>query len=259
MYPRFSQVGDQAIRMTFAEELSEQINSEIRRAFHLLKNKDRFPYIKEMIPGYTTLTVCYNPISKFSFYEIASDLKAAVSSLGNNISVASRKIYLPVLYGGETGEDLRHVADYHQLTEQDIIERHTSSEYLVYMMGFSPGFPYLGGMDETIATPRLEVPRKLVESGSVGIAGAQTGVYSLPSPGGWQIIGRTPVSLFKVENETPSLLKSGDRIIFEPITKKDFDEIFHQDKKGIYKPRIEWKDDGGGEDGRDETWNNRFK
>ncbi|MGJ9384037.1 5-oxoprolinase subunit PxpB [Salipaludibacillus sp. CF4.18] len=250
MYPSFSLVGDRAIRMTFAREMSEQINADIRRTFHELKNKEQYPYIEEMIPGYTTLTVFYDPLIVQGINQMKTELMKAQKTHKEEF-LTYRKITLPVLYGGDKGPDLSSVADYHNLNEEEVIHRHTSREYLVYMMGFAPGFPYLGGMDEGIATPRLKNPRRKVEHGSVGIAGKQTGVYSLTSPGGWQIIGRTPVSLFNKDEEVPSLLRSGDRLTFQSISQAEFDKIIHQDKKGIFEPRIEWKNDEGRKDDQD--------
>lgn len=123
------------------------------------------------------------------------------------------------------GIDIKNVASYNNLTVDEVIKIHTSREYLIYMLGFTPGFPYLGGMDERIATPRLEVPRTKIYGGSVGIAGSQTGVYPIDSPGGWQIIGRTPLKLYDENREEQILLRAGDFIKFVPITLDEFIEI----------------------------------
>lgn len=144
---------------------------------------------------------------------------------------------LPVYYGGDVGPDLSFVAKYNDLKEEEVIRIHTENSYLIYMMGFSPGFPYLGGMSEKIATPRLKEPRFKTPAGSVGIAGSQTGVYSMETPGGWQIIGRTPVKLYDPSRETPILLKAGNYIRFVPITKEEFHEIEQQVKDGSYETK----------------------
>jgi len=127
-----------------------------------------------------------------------------------------------VLYGGEAGPDLNFVAEHNGLTPEEVIRRHTAPAYLVYMLGFTPGFPYLGGMDESIAAPRLKTPRVRIPAGSVGIAGTQTGVYPIDSPGGWQLIGRTPLRLFDMEGENKFLLKAGQRVRFVPIDEGEF-------------------------------------
>jgi inhibitor of KinA len=131
-------------------------------------------------------------------------------------------VEIPVLYGGEYGPDLEYVASFHKISAEEVIQIHTESECLVYMIGFAPGFPFMGGMDERIATPRRESPRTAIVPGSVGIAGKQTGIYSLETPGGWQIIGRTPLELFRPDLNPPTLLKAGDRIKFFPISPEEF-------------------------------------
>jgi inhibitor of KinA len=136
-----------------------------------------------------------------------------------------RLVILPVLYGGEQGPDLDFVARHHQLSVEEVIALHSGPEYLVYMIGFAPGFPYLGGLPERLATPRLEKPRLSVPKGSVGIGGAQTGVYSVDSPGGWRLIGRTPVPLYDPRKDPPALLQAGDRVRFRPVTAAEAAEI----------------------------------
>jgi len=142
------------------------------------------------------------------------------------------------LYGGEYGPDLEFVAQYNKLSVEEVIKIHTEKEYFIYMLGFSPGFPYLGGMSDKIATPRLEKPRIKVSEGSVGIAGGQTGIYPINSPGGWQIIGRIPVKLFEIKEKFPFLLKSGDYLKFYPINQKEFKEIKKKVEEGNYNCKI---------------------
>jgi inhibitor of KinA len=136
-------------------------------------------------------------------------------------------VEIPVCYGGDFGPDLDLVASHAQLTPAEVIARHAAPEYLVYMVGFAPGFPYLGGLDAGLATPRRTQPRPLVPAGAVGIAGAQTGIYSLPTPGGWQLIGRTPRRLFDPGRNQPSLLQAGDRLRFVPISEAEFQQLRH--------------------------------
>ncbi|MBX6395501.1 MAG: 5-oxoprolinase subunit PxpB, partial [Alicyclobacillaceae bacterium] len=149
-------------------------------------------------------------------------LETLVDEIPQGGEEAGRLVEIPVCYGGEFGPDLAYVADYHGLTPERVIEIHSSTEYRVYMIGFAPGFPYLGGLSPELATPRKTSPRLTIPAGSVGIAGNQTGVYSVSTPGGWQIIGRTPLVLFRPDLHPPSLLKAGDRVRFYPISREEF-------------------------------------
>ncbi len=133
-----------------------------------------------------------------------------------------RVVSIPVCYGGDFGPDLEYVAHHNNISPQEVIEIHSGNEYSVYMIGFSPGFPYLGGMSEKISAPRRSSPRLIIPAGSVGIAGKQTGIYPIETPGGWQIIGRTPIKLFRPDEESPSLLQAGDKIKFTPISYPEF-------------------------------------
>ena len=155
--------------------------------------------------------------------QIVEFLKESISNAKNEEIPKGTEIKVPVVYGGEFGPDLRRVSDYSNLTENEVIERHTQRSYLVYFIGFSIGFPYLGGMDESIATPRLKSPRKKVDSGHIGIAGSQTGIYPLSSPGGWNLIGKTPVDVFDIDNPTSSKIKMGDRLNFIRIDESEFE------------------------------------
>jgi KipI family sensor histidine kinase inhibitor len=150
-----------------------------------------------------------------------------------------RCVQIPVLYGGDGGPDLDHVADHNSLTVDEVVSIHSRPQYLVYMLGFSPGFPYLGGMDERIETPRLDTPRTIIPAGSVGIAEKQTGVYPTATPGGWQIIGLTPLNFFDPDADPPSLLEPGDLIRFVPIDQDEFDAIADEVKQSVYQTLTE--------------------
>ena len=153
------------------------------------------------------------------------DLREAISEVGSKLkdgkAGAGRLVEIPTLYGGEHGPDLEFVAEQAGLSVEEAVGLHSGVDYLVYMMGFTPGFPYLGGLPERLATPRLTTPRTVIPAGSVGIAESQTGVYPLASPGGWQLIGRTPLRLFDVERDPPSLISAGDRVRFVPLGSED--------------------------------------
>src|SRR5690606_8240468 len=198
-------------------------NRQIREVCFLLE-KNLPDSIREYIPTFTSITFYYD----FKTYDI-EDVIAQVNELVRNSAdvtdIATRCRTIPVWYGGDAGPDLALVAEHNRLGISDVIAMHTQPEYLVYMIGFAPGFPYLGGMDQRIATPRKAVPRTKVVAGSVGIAGQQTGVYPVETPGGWQIIGRTPLDLFDVKRAAPAFLKTGDRVRFRSITKAEFEEL----------------------------------
>jgi len=134
-------------------------------------------------------------------------------------------VEVPVLYGGNYGKDIQRVVQFLKLSEDEIIQRHQSGNYLVYFLGFSPGFPYLGGMDQDLTTPRIQTPRKRVPQGSVAIAGGQTGIYPLPSPGGWNLIGRTPLKIFNISNPQNSLIQMGDKVQFKSISKDEYERL----------------------------------
>ena len=144
-------------------------------------------------------------------------------------------IEIPVLYGGEMGPDIENVAEHNHKTVEEVIKIHTSEEYLIYMIGFIAGFPYLGGMSKEIATPRLKSPRVKIEGGSVGIAGEQTGIYPVASPGGWQLIGRSPLKLYDADREKPVPLEAGQYIKFAAVTEEEYKKIEKEVEDGTYK------------------------
>jgi len=185
--------------------------------------------IVDFIPSYNELMVCYNP-AIIGFRRLVEIVKSLDSDLDSVELPASSTILVPVVYGGDFGPDLQDVAVYNNLSEEDVVKIHSSATYLVYMLGFTPGFCYLGGMDERLRTPRRKTPRVVISPGSVGIAEMQTGMYPVESPGGWQIIGKTPLRLFAPERENPFLYKAGDRIRFYPITRDAFNRIQEKER-----------------------------
>lgn len=210
-------LGDRAIVLSFGDFISEDINAQIRKVIACLEiwNKSG---IVEYVPAYTTVTIYYNPLI-IGYMELSESLSNLLNDIPDGKSYPIREKEIPVYYNGP---DLAYVAKYSGLSVEEVIGIHSQSEYLVYMIGFAPGFPYLGGMDSRIATPRKEVPRMKIEAGSVGIAGQQTGVYPMETPGGWQIIGQTPLCLFDMNRDKPSFLEAGDRVRFVPIDKEEF-------------------------------------
>ena len=229
---RFLLTGDTSLTVEFGNEISQTINTRIR-AFNIALEKSGIPGIVETVPTYRSLMVHYDP-SVILYDALVERMQALLGQLDHITIPPSDVLEIPVLYGGEEGPDLDFVAQHAGKTVQEVIDIHTSTEYLIYMLGFTPGFTYLGGMSEAIATPRLKTPRVKIPAGSVGIAGAQTGVYPIDSPGGWQLIGRTPVRMYDPDRETPILPQAGQYIHFYPIDRMEYDRIAAQEAAGTY-------------------------
>ncbi|MBQ8389650.1 MAG: 5-oxoprolinase subunit PxpB [Oscillibacter sp.] len=220
---RFLLTGDTSVTVEFGNEISTEINAKIR-AFNIALQQSKIPGIVETVPTYRSLAVHYDP-EVILYGPLVKKLKGLLGQLDSIQIPPSDVLEIPVLYGGEEGPDIEFVAQHNGKTVQEVIDIHTSTEYLIYMLGFTPGFTYLGGMSEEIATPRLKTPRVLIPGGSVGIAGAQTGVYPIDSPGGWQLIGRTPVRMYDPDRATPILPEAGQYIKFYAIDKAEYDRI----------------------------------
>jgi inhibitor of KinA len=211
-------LSDSAITIDFGNVIDENINDIVMQ---LYKNctKNTFVGMKETIPAYASLTIFYDVFSvrrKYTFFKTAyafveDFLIKSYENIGEGESCQKRIIEIPVVYDGE---DLSYVANFHQISEAQTVELHTAPTYRVYMMGFLPGFAYMGGLDARIATPRKSLPRTKVPAGSVGIAGNQTGIYPSESPGGWQLIGRTELQLYTPNADEITLLKAGDLVKF---------------------------------------------
>ena len=213
-------VGDCGVSVEFGQEINLDINHRVTALKMLLKEKG-IPGIVETISTYCSLLIEYDPMV-IQYDELVNNLKVLVNQLRDIKLPEKRVVEIPVAYGGEYGPDLKEVAETHGISEEEVIRLHSEPEYPIYMLGFVAGFPYLGGMNKAIATPRKKTPRLKIESGSVGIAGEQTGIYSVESPGGWQIIGRTPIKLYDPERERPVLLEAGQYIKFKAITGEEF-------------------------------------
>lgn len=215
-WPRLLPAGDAAVLVQFGKQIDVSINRQAHALAGALLN-DPLPGIVELVPGYATLMVHYDP-AVLPYEQVTEWLRRNLSQR-EVLSFQAREVEIPVVYGGEYGPDLEFVAAQNGLRIEDVIRIHSSPAYLVAMMGFTPGFPYLIGMDPAIAAPRLETPRVRVPAGSVGIAGGQTGIYPLDSPGGWRIIGRTTLRLFDLQREPPFLLAPGDIVRFVPVAR----------------------------------------
>ncbi len=220
-HPRLVPAGDSAILIELGSEIDPDINTQVFALANSIEAAE-IAAVVELIPTYRSLLVSYDPIiSKYD--EMRDRLGSFVTELDAIVEAAgeSRIVELPVVYGGEDGPDLESVAEHAGVSVQEVIDIHSGVDYRVYMIGFAPGFPYLGGLDQRIATPRLKTPRISVPAGSVGIAESQTGVYPNASPGGWQLIGRTASKLFDVTKSSPSLITPGSKVRFVPVQSHD--------------------------------------
>lgn len=233
---QYRPAGDLSILVEMGERIDEETNAKVTSLASLVE-ADQDTGFGEVILGYTSLLVRYNPL-KLTYEEAESQLRRWEEQIRDQKPSRSRMIEIPTLYGGEWGPDLDDVAEHNGLSRDEVIAIHSGSRYLVYFIGFTPGFPFLGGMSEKIATPRLSSPRVSIPAGSVGIANNQTGMYPVASPGGWRLIGRTPLKLYAPEKEHPFLLQPGDYVTFKKIDETEFEEILAEVEEGTYESVI---------------------
>lgn len=214
--------GEQGLVVEFGNAIDTAVNARVHRLARALAARG-LEGVLETVPTYRSLLVLFDPLV-LTRERLASEVERllAAPEAGEASGAGRNTVELPVLYGGEFGPDLDFVARHNGLSAEEVVAIHSSSAYLVYMLGFTPGFPYLGGMSSRLATPRLSSPRGKVPSGSVGIAGSQAGVYPLESPGGWRLIGRTPLRLFDMDAERPFLLAPGDVVRFRPVDEEEY-------------------------------------
>ncbi len=221
-YPRLVPAGDSAIVIELGSEIDPIVNDQVYNLVEAVEAAD-IEAVRELVPTYRSLLVSYDPlVSRFAdVNERLAELVDRSMAEVNQEPEEIRIVELPVVYGGDDGPDLESVAEHANLSVQEVIDIHSGIDYRVYMIGFAPGFPYLGGLDQRIAMPRLKTPRVNVPAGSVGIAESQTGVYPNASPGGWQLIGRTLARLFDVSSPSPSLITPGSKVRFVPVKSHD--------------------------------------
>ncbi len=216
-------VGDCGALVELGDSISEEVNAKV---MELNRRINELPVegILETVPAFCSVLVCYDPLKTDYDAAVSKALSRLSESLEGRTGVGGRLVEITVCYGGGFGPDLSFVAEHGKITEEEVIRIHCSRDYRIYMLGFLPGFPYLGRMDERIFTPRLNTPRTRIPAGSVGIGGEQTEIYPMGSPGGWQLIGRTPYRLFKPEQVGNPLYEAGDSIRFVPISQEEYKE-----------------------------------
>jgi inhibitor of KinA len=232
--------GEHAILVRWEAFISEIVTAEIVQFQKLVTLKFSSEII-ETVPTYNELAIYLKP--QVTISEFIIKLKALKNKPFSKTSEgAKRLVTIPVCYDSDYSEDIAFVAATNELTEAEVVKIHSETRYTVHFLGFLPGFPYLGGMDERIATPRRETPRTKVPKGAVAVGGKQTGIYSMNSPGGWHIIGRTPLELFSVANNPPTLLMAGDSVQFKQISKEGFLHIENEITRGTYQLKITMHD-----------------
>ena len=224
---RFRTAGDRGLLVEYGDIIDPDVNNKVR-SMAIVMEQNALEGVTEVIPTYRSLLIVYDP-SGTNPAELQKALKTLESRLDEIKIPPPDTVEIPVCYGGEFGPDIEYVAESHNLTVDEVIELHCRPQYLIYMVGFTPGFPFLGGLSEKLQTPRLETPRTFVPEGSVGIANNQTGIYPVASPGGWRLLGRTPVKLFAPGRRNPFLYQAGDRIKFSPISAEEYARIFNQE------------------------------
>ena len=222
MPPVIRHLGDRGLLVELGSGIDPAVNRRVQQLQQRLL-RENIGGVVETVPAYSSLLVVYDPLRA-----APAALKRQIAGLCRFDDSAPREkravFEIPVVYGGEAGPDLDAVAAYHGLAREDVIRLHSGSVYRVYMIGFTPGYPYMGELPEALNTPRRDTPRTHIPKGSVAIAQRQTGIYPVVSPGGWQIIGRTPVELFDARREVPSLLAMGDQVRFIPVSPEEADK-----------------------------------
>lgn len=214
--------GDAAVTIEFGEQIDPAINERVIAFAETLRSQ-KWKGLLDVVPTYRSVTIHVDPLCLD--VDTLSERLLSLPMTAEHATASGREHSIPVLYGGEAGPDIQDVAAFAKLSVAETIQLHASVRYRVYMLGFSPGFPYLGLVPDVIAMPRLPTPRTSVPAGSVGIAGRQTGIYPISTPGGWRLIGRTPVALYPRHGAARFLLHPGDLVRFEPISVQEFDRL----------------------------------
>ena len=234
---RFLPAGDLAVSAELGEEISAEVNTRVRALEYLVDQK-ALPGVVETVPSYRSLLVYYDP-SVVGYDALCAQLAALAEQATTTAMPPAREVELPCCYEGELGTDLEAAAARLGLSVDELVRLHAGAEYLVYFIGFTPGLPYMTGAPERLTIPRLDTPRVKVPAGSVAIGGTQCCIYSVESPGGFWLLGRTPVRLYDPDAAEPILLRPGDRVRFHQIDRRQFDEVAARVAAGRFRPVIQ--------------------
>lgn len=220
---QFRAASDQSLLIYFGQQIAMETHRRVLKLLRLLQSEP-IEGVRNLHPAYCSLLIKFDPL-RFDHKELQAKLIPCLNRMEKTALPPSRLVEIPVCYGGEFGPDLNDVAAMHAMTPAQVVELHSTQTYIVYFLGFAPGFAYLGGLPDALASPRLETPRPKVPEGSVGIGGSQTGVYPFATPGGWRLIGRTPLAMFRRDRTPMSLLQIGDEVQFRAISEREFAEM----------------------------------
>ncbi|MBA1336630.1 MAG: Allophanate hydrolase 2 subunit 1 [Firmicutes bacterium] len=236
---KYLDAGDSCMLMMLGNEISREMHERVKSLYHYL-NDHKIPGVVEVVPAYRSISVYYDPLAVSSTQVLAwlQEVDDMVLPDASNDSV--RRLYIPVCFGGEFGPDLHRVAEFHNLSEQEVVDIFCAQDYLNYFIGFMPGKPYLGGLPEILETPRLDVPRFKLPSGTVVIYGKQAAIFGTEQPSGANCIGRSPILIYDIRKEDPTLLQMGDLLRFFPISPEEFSEISAQVEAMEYQVRTEY-------------------
>ena len=237
MEVRYLPAGDEAIVIEFGKTIDEEINNRVISMATSIRNK-RIKGVREILPTYRSLMVFYNP-KKISYIRLVSTVKSLDYKDSIDEEESKKTLIVPCCYDESFGPDLEDMSRELGITREEIVKIHTGMKYKIYMLGFLPGFVYLGGLDKRINIPRLKTPRTRIPARSVGIGGAQTGVYPVDSPGGWRLIGSTPLDFYDIKRDNPILCEAGEYIKFKPISRREYDDIRYEIQYGDYEPEYE--------------------
>jgi KipI family sensor histidine kinase inhibitor len=235
--PRLLPCGDLALSVEFGDEISREVNARVLALEYLIQQK-ALAGVTETVPTFRSLLVYYDPFV-VAFEDLAGALRGLAALARPDVLPPARTVEIPCCYGGDLGFELEAAAARLGLAPEDVARRHAAEDYYVYFVGFTPGLPYMTGMPERLTIPRLERPRTTTPPGSVGIGGIQCCIYSVDSPGGFWILGRTPLRLYDPSAAEPSLLRPGDHVRFRMIDRGEFDRIADAVARGAHRPRIE--------------------
>jgi KipI family sensor histidine kinase inhibitor len=235
--PKFLPCGDSALSVELGDEISDEANSRVRALDQLIKETE-IPGITETVPTFRSLLVLYDPLA-IGWEPLVEALRELIPRAASFRSLPGRVVEIPCRYGGEMGPELPQVAGLLGLTEDEVARLHSGTEFLVSFIGFTPGLPFLTGLHQRLTIPRRDTPRTTTPAGSVGIGGIQCSIYSVESPGGHRVIGRTPLRLYDPSSADPILLRPGDRVRFRPIDDAEFASIASAVENGSFAVKIE--------------------